>query len=80
MKKIKPKSINAIFFIILAIGMILALIGALSEQIAFICIGLFVAFVAFIFRCIFYRCPYCGRYIGKLDGNYCTHCKKNINE
>jgi len=79
MKTCKPKHINSVFFILLALGLLLALIGAFSAKVILIGIGLFLAFAAFVFRCIFYRCPSCGRYIGKIDGDYCTHCKKNIN-
>lgn len=73
-----PKKYNYIFLAILAVGIGILLLGAMSEQVILIGIGMLIAFCSFVFRVIFFRCPYCGYYLGRRSGSYCPHCKKEI--
>ena len=74
----KPKTCNYIFLAILAVSIILLLIGAVTENVVLLGIGLLLAFGSFVFRAITFRCPYCGYYLGRRSGTYCPHCKKDI--
>lgn len=76
--KASPKKYNYIFLAILAIGIGILLLGAMSERVIFVGAGLLIAFGSFVFRVIFFRCPYCGYYLGRRSGSYCPHCKKEI--
>lgn len=73
-----PKTYNAVFLAILAVGLVLLLLGAAGENLLLLGLGLLVAFGAFVFRVIFYRCPHCGYYLGRGDGVTCPRCKKNM--
>lgn len=73
-----PKTYNAVFLAILAVGLVLLLLGAVGENLLLLGLGLLVAFGSFVFRVIFYRCPHCGYYLGRRDGVTCPHCKKNM--
>lgn len=76
--KASPKKYNYIFLGILATGIGILLLGAISEGIILVETGLLIAFGSFLFRIIFFRCPYCGYYLGRRSGSYCPHCHKDI--
>ncbi len=54
-----PKTYNAVFLAILAVGLVLLLLGAVGENLLLLGLGLLVAFGSFVFRVILYRCPHC---------------------
>ena len=76
--KASPKKYNYIFLGILATGIGILLLGAISEGIILVETGLLIAFGSFLFRIIFFRCPYCGYYLGRRSGSNCPHCHKDI--
>ena len=76
--KTSPRKFNYIFLVALAVGISILLLGAISETVFLIGIGLLIAFGSFVFRAIFFRCPYCGYYLGRRSGFYCPHCKREI--
>ena len=55
--KASPKKYNYIFLGILATGIGILLLGAISEGIILVETGLLIAFGSFLFRIIFFRCP-----------------------
>ena len=74
-----PQQYNRIFFMLLAAGILLLLIGMTSESLPLQGLGLLTAFGSFVFRAITYRCPHCRHYLGRRSGTACPHCKKKIN-
>lgn len=79
MKKLPPKTINAICLALLAVGALIGVGGALSEMYVIVAIGMGIIVCAMIFRVIFYRCPHCGRYLDRSTGKYCPYCGKPVN-
>ena len=79
MKKISPKQVKMYFILILVAGAVLGAIGALSEikPLAIIGLVLLCGDIVFCFAC--YRCPYCGKYLGRSKGDYCPYCGKDVN-
>lgn len=79
MKKLHPKTINVLYFVIFLIGCLLILLGGLREMTPLVGVGGIVVIVALVFRVLLYRCPTCGKYLDrtKPDG-YCPHCGKAL--
>ena len=76
MKKIEIRSL-----LILALGSLTAFTGAIffsSEFLIFIGLGIMVSSI--IYHLIFYRCPHCGKYLYRNNGDFCQYCGKNLNE
>lgn len=80
MKKLTPKNVHLLCWIILAVGTILALFGLAIENTALMVIGVVILLASVVFRCIFYRCPHCGRYLDRSTGQYCPYCGRNVNK
>lgn len=73
-----PKRYNSIFLALLAVSIIILFIGMINQAIPLLGVGLLLAFGSFIFRVITFRCPFCGKYLGKLSGTHCPSCEKEI--
>lgn len=71
MKKITRKQIKARTFIILGIGLLIALCGVAVEISALSMAGLLIMFSSIIYHVIFYRCPHCGKFLGRNTGEFC---------
>lgn len=80
MKKLTPKKVNLLCWIIWAVGAILGLFGLAIENTALMVICVVVMLAFLVFRCIFYRCPHCGRYLDRSTGQYCPYCGRNVNK
>ena len=81
MKRTTPKQIRKRTFIILGVGLLIALLGiAMNELVALIVIGLLIMFSSIIHHVIFYRCPHCGKFLDRSTGEFCPGCGKKVNE
>ncbi|MCQ2420886.1 MAG: hypothetical protein MJ118_07100 [Clostridia bacterium] len=81
MKRASPKQIRKRTFVILAIGLLIALCGiAKNEQVTLILLGLLTMFASILHHVIFYRCPHCGKFLDRNTGDYCPGCGKKVNE
>lgn len=81
MKNTQPKQIRKRTFIILGIGLLIALCGiAKNEQVTLILLGLLTMFASILHHVIFYRCPHCGKFLDRNTGDYCPGCGKKVNE
>ncbi len=80
MNNFNLKKINGYFFLILLIGLLIALFGVSTEISAITIIGILIMFCSIIFRVIFYRCPHCGHYLDRSTGEYCPKCGEKVNE
>ena len=79
MKKLPPKTIDAIYLALLVVGVLVGVGGALSEMYVLGAVGMGIIFCSMILRVVFYRCPHCGRYLDRSSGKYCSHCGKPVN-
>lgn len=82
MKKMKPKRASIYALVILAVGAIIALVGIdfLEDTPAICGIGFLIMASSLIFRAMFCRCPHCDHLLNPMDGDFCPHCGKKINE
>lgn len=80
MKSMKPCTVRKYFWLILAAGAVIGLLGAQADREALSLAGIFVMFAALIFYVVFYRCPHCGKFLDRSGGEFCPHCGKKINE
>lgn len=80
MKKHLPKQIRIRTFIILGIGLLVALCGIAIDLSLLSMIGLLIMFSSIIHHVIFYRCPYCGKFLDRSTGEFCPYCGEKFNE
>ena len=77
----KLKYVRKRTFIILGVGLLVALLGiAMKQQATLIMLGLLMMFSSVIHHVIFYRCPHCGKHLGRDGGDYCRHCGTSFDE
>ena len=72
----KVKSARVLTVIILIVGMIITQLANLYEP--FRTIGVIVVLSCLIPAFLYNRCPYCKKYLGKSDGDFCPYCGKEI--
>ena len=80
MKKHLPKKIRIRTFVILGLGLIVALCGIAIDVSAVSLIGLLIMFSSIIHHVVFYRCPHCGKFLDRSTGEFCPGCGKKVNE
>lgn len=80
MRRLKPRKVHIINWIMLIAGAVIGLIGVFYDNTPLSCTGIVIMIASIIFRYIFYRCPYCGKYLDRSTGPYCPQCGKKVNE
>lgn len=80
MNKLPPKKQSSIYLMLIALGAVVAAIGAVRDITASTIAGMGIILAAMILHVVFYRCPNCGRYLDRSDGDFCPYCGKNIEE
>lgn len=80
MKKLKPKKVWMIFWLTFGGSGILGLTAVAFDSTVLSTIAMVWMFAALAFYVHFYRCPKCGRFLGRGYLNYCGHCGKNLDE
>lgn len=80
MKKLKPKKVHQLCIISIVVFGLIGLLGASLSNVVLdiICVAGLVGTI--IFRLIFFRCPHCGAYLDRSKGQYCPHCRGDVNE
>ena len=79
MKELKPKKVHRLCLLIFFTGFLIALCGAFMN-LDLALIGLVIMCGSLVFRAFFYRCPCCGRYLGRGAAPYCPYCRADVSE
>ena len=72
----KPKQVRKLTYTLLIVGIVVMLLGYL--HIAFFIAGACIACSCLIPHLFFYRCPHCGKLLGRNEGEFCQHCGERI--
>ncbi len=78
MRKIPPKTVWIIVFILSILGLLVCLMGAFRSAPRIIWGGAGIMLVAFGLEYVLYRCPYCGKWLGRLWMKRCPWCGKPL--
>lgn len=74
LKELKLQQIKKIFNIAAITIVVIVAIGSLLENLPICVFGFVLMIGAVVFNIIFYRCPRCGRHLGRDGGDYCQYC------
>ncbi len=76
----KLSTAKAIRFILWAVAVVLAIIGALFEsvRVPFLLAACAATIATAVFWVACVKCPHCGVALGRSVGEYCPHCGKKI--
>ena len=80
MRYIPPKKVRVIFLIALLPALLLTVIGGNIQSKPVMFTGIGIALLALIFYWIWYRCPHCGRHLGRSWGEFCPWCGTRVNQ
>lgn len=80
LQELKPQQVKRIFEISVIVIVIIAGIGSFYDILPLAIIGLGLMIIAFAFNITFYRCPHCGKHLGRDGGDYCQHCGTSFDE
>lgn len=58
------------------IGIAIMLLSYVYEPLLYV--GAVIEFSSLIPHFLYNKCPYCGKQLGRNEGNYCQHCGKRI--
>ncbi len=72
------KKARKLTYTLLVAGFVLALGAYVWDPL--IVIGSVVMVSALIPHFLWYRCPYCGKQLGRNDGDYCQYCGRRLDE
>lgn len=72
------KTVKVLLFVLLALTLASLLIGCgVSKPVYLLFTACFAGGYALVYL-VFWRCPFCGRRLGRSDGESCPHCGKNL--
>ena len=74
----KPKQAGKCRDVLMIAGVAVMLLGYLHK--AFLIAGLCVAASCLLPHFLFYRCPHCGKLLGRNEERFCQHCGESIEE
>ena len=73
-----PKTANLIFLIALVTGAVISGIGSSGGPQWLTFLGVAMMCGGLIIKARFFRCPHCGQYLGRSNGQFCQWCGKEI--
>lgn len=76
--ELKPQQVKKIFEITAIVTVIVVLLSTTVNNLVIAVIGLVVMTAALVFNIVYYRCPYCGKHLGRDGGDFCQHCGKKF--
>ncbi len=75
----KLKTVRLVSGILWVAAVLFTLMMASTENIVFLCIASAAVIAEVILRLRYWKCPHCGRYLGKaMWPQYCKYCGKKI--
>ncbi len=74
----KPKAAEKLVILLALVGVVVMLFGYFIPILW--AVGAVIALSSIIPNLLFYRCPYCGRMLGKISASFCPHCEKRIDD
>lgn len=72
----KPKNARKLIVFLWGIGFLIILCSYVN--ILFLPVGIILAGSSVIPSVLFYKCPHCGRHLGRNGGDFCPYCGKCI--
>lgn len=78
MKKPSPQKANTYSIIAALVFAVIALAGRYGSVTVLLPIGVAGMLCAVGFKVVFYRCPACGKYLGRAVVKHCPHCGEKI--
>ena len=54
------------------------LLGTFLKSVFFQMLTYLMVFALFILTILFWKCPHCGKYLGRSIGEYCPHCGEKL--
>ena len=74
MNGVSPKKIRRIFWIAILVTIVLGFVGVFTGW-TFLTTVMEVLFILdIVFYILCYRCPHCGRHLGRRGGSFCPYC------
>lgn len=74
----KPKNAVKLIYCLFIGGFILILLSYVN--ILFLPLGILAEGSAVVCNMLFFKCPHCGKHLGRNGGDYCQHCGKRVND
>lgn len=74
----KPKAAEKLVILLALVGVVVMPFGYFIPILW--AVGAVIALSSIIPNLLFYRCPYCGRMLGKISASFCSHCGKRIDD
>lgn len=78
MKQLLPKKVRSIFRCILTAGALIGFAGVLTKTDFLSVLGIIVMICSVIFHFLFYKCPYCGKFLDRSTGDFCPYCGRKM--
>lgn len=78
LKEFKPKQVKEISDISVITFLGVTLLGYFCNSLLISIIGLIFILCSVIFNITLYRCPKCGKYLGRFRMNCCKHCGNKL--
>lgn len=76
MKRINHRNVKKIMWPIFAVGALLPVVFKMSD--VAVLLGVLLIGLAIGLYFLYWRCPHCGRDLGRDGGAFCPHCGKQI--
>lgn len=70
MKKLPPQKVRILVWILFTVGVIVGIVGALTEITLLFVLGIIALFCGAGCHFLFYRCPYCGKFLIETQANF----------
>ena len=80
MKNLTPKKVRKLFIIFIVIGFIILAFGLLKTMWGLAVLGWCIMACAVFFDLVCYRCPTCGKFLGRDAVKFCPHCGSEITD
>lgn len=74
----KPKTAEKLIILLVVVGFVVILLGYFIPVLW--AVGAAIALSSILPNILFYRCPHCGRMLGKFRGSFCPHCGERIDD